>query len=132
MENFLPIINGEIPSVKIYEDNKCVVILDINPVVKGHCLIIPKEVYPTIAECPDELLNHLMGVVKLVDAKLRKVLACEATNIFINNGPAAGQEIPHLHIHVVPRFIDDGKKVQQIHDKYSEGEMFILGRALKI
>jgi len=132
LENFLKIINGEIPSVKLYEDSKCIVILDINPVAKGHCLVIPKQVYSTVGECPTELLSHLFEVVKLVDAKQRKVLACTATNIFINNGKAAGQEIPHLHIHIVPRFENDGKKVVAKHDEYEKGEMLILGQALKI
>jgi len=132
LENFLKIINGEIPSVKLYEDSKCIVILDINPVAKGHCLIIPKQVFATVGECPIELLSHLFDVVKLVDAKQRKVLACDATNIFINNGKAAGQEIPHLHIHVVPRYENDGKKIAAKHDEYVKGEMLILGQALKI
>jgi Diadenosine tetraphosphate (Ap4A) hydrolase and other HIT family hydrolases len=61
---FEMIIKGEIPSVKLYEDDKCIVILDINPVAKGHSLVISKEVYPTIEDCPAELLSHLITVAK--------------------------------------------------------------------
>lgn len=127
---FEMIINGDIPSVKLYEDEKALVILDINPAVKGHALVIAKHPYPVFTECPDEDLAHLMSIAKRVDLKLREVLSCDGTNILINNGPASGQEIPHLHIHVIPRYSNDGQSLGFTKTKYEEGEINKLGEKL--
>lgn len=126
---FDKIIQGEIPSTMIHEDEQCVVIMDINPVIKGHCLVISRKSYPTFSQCPQEELSHLMEIAKAADAKLRDVLCCDGTNIVINNGPAAGQEVPHLHIHVIPRYTG-GKKIVFPHEVYQEGEMKALGEKL--
>ncbi len=125
--------DGEIPSVKIYEDNLCFVILDLAPVNKGHALVISKSASPTFTEVETETLHHMMDVAKLVDKKLRDVLKADGTNIVINNGPASGQEVPHLHIHVIPRYLDDGKNFTFSNkEKYAEGEMVHYGEMLKI
>lgn len=129
---FTKIIKGEIPSTKIYEDNKCIAILDINPNNKGHTLIIPKEEYETVLDCPTDLLQHLITVAKKVANKINQELECDGINISINNKPAAGQEIPHLHVHVIPRYKTDGYKFSFGHVKYSEGEMQDYGKKLKI
>ncbi|MFA6845768.1 MAG: HIT family protein [Sphaerochaetaceae bacterium] len=127
---FSKIIEGEIPSVKLHEDSLCTVILDINPVEKGHCLVIAKQPYPTFSECPDEVLSHMMSIAKQADAMLRKTLGCDGTNIVINNGKASGQEVPHLHIHVIPRYFNDGQKFGFSKKSYTEGEMDKLGKEL--
>lgn len=88
---FTKIIEGEIPSIKLHEDALCTVILDINPVNKGHLLVISREPYPTFSECPQTTLDHLMAIAKLADSKLRTALGCEGTNLLINNGEASGQ-----------------------------------------
>ncbi|MHC1693219.1 MAG: HIT family protein [Sphaerochaetaceae bacterium] len=124
---FSKIIAGSIPSTRLYEDGICIAILDIAPVIKGHALIITREPYATIAECPEAILGHLMGVAKRLDGRMREVLGAEATNIIINNGPAAGQEVPHLHIHVIPRYAKDNKRFFPPKDQYSPGEMAALG-----
>lgn len=127
---FSKIVAGELPAVKLFEDDQCIVILDINPVKKGHALVIAKKPYPTFTQCPDDVLGHLMSVAKQVDAKMRKALSCDGTNILINNGPAAGQEVPHLHIHVIPRYDNDGQKFGFTKETYSEGEMVTFGKRL--
>ncbi|MCQ2411338.1 MAG: HIT family protein [Sphaerochaetaceae bacterium] len=129
---FTKIEQGIIPSTKIYEDELCFVILDINPVKKGHSLVIAKEVYPNIASTPDETLTHMILVAKRIEARQREVLGNQGSNIIINNDPASGQEVPHLHIHVIPRFEGDGRKHFQEHDKYSDGEMKEFGDKLRI
>jgi len=129
---FTKIRRGDIPSTKIYEDDKCFVILDINPVKKGHALVIAAEPYPNIASCPDDVLSHMMLVAKKVESRQREVMGNDGSNIIINNDPASGQEVPHLHIHVIPRFSGDGRKHFQDHDKYDEGEMQKTGALLKI
>lgn len=127
---FTKIIEGEIPSIKLHEDALCTVILDINPVNKGHLLVISREPYPTFSECPQATLDHLMAIAKLADSKLRTALGCEGTNLLINNGEASGQEVPHLHIHLIPRFTDDGKKFAFTKETYADGEMATYGKKL--
>lgn len=129
---FTRIDKGEIPSVKLYEDDVCFVILDINPVLKGHALVISKEPYPNMASCPDDVLGHLMKVAKLVDSRQRVALGAQGSNIIINNDPASGQEIQHIHVHVIPRFDGDGRKYFALHDKYDDGEMQKYGERLRI
>ncbi len=129
---FTKIAAGQIPSTRIYEDELCFVIMDINPVKKGHCLVIAREPYPNIASCPDEVLTHMILVAKKIEARQRQVLGNQGSNIIINNDPASGQEVPHIHIHVIPRFEGDGRKHFQDHDKYDEGEMKAFGDRLRI
>ncbi len=125
--------DNQIPSVKIYEDDLCFVILDLSPVNKGHALVISKEAKPTFDSVDDKTLYHMIDVAKKVDRKMRDVLGADGTNIIINNGPASGQEVPHLHIHVIPRFDDDGKTfVFPSKEKYEEGEMEKYGELLKL
>ena len=129
---FTKIANGQIPSTKLYEDEKCFVIMDINPVKKGHSLVIAREPYPNMASCPDDVLTHMLLVAKKVESKQRAVLGNQGSNIIINNDPASGQEVPHIHIHVIPRFDGDGRRHFQDHDKYAEGEMQALGAKLAL
>lgn len=129
---FTKIAQGAIPSTKIYEDELCFAILDINPVKKGHSLVIAKEVYPNIASTPDETLTHMILVAKKIEMRQREVLGNQGSNIIINNDPASGQEVPHLHIHVIPRFEGDGRKHFQEHDKYEDGEMSQYGDKLRL
>lgn len=129
---FTKIASGAIPSVKLYEDDICFVILDINPVNKGHALVIAKKPYTNAIECPDDVLAHMFSIAKKVDAKQREVLKSDGSNMMINNDPASGQEVPHIHIHVTPRFFNDGKSLAMDHAKYDDGEMQKLGALLKL
>jgi len=104
---FCKIIGGEIPSFKIYEDNKVYAFLDINPVNAGHTLVIPKEHYIVLPQVPDALATHLMKVVKYLSGAIFEMTGAHGINVFQNNGAAAGQEVPHVHFHIIPRFQDD-------------------------
>lgn len=135
MENetlFTKIKKGEIPSVKLYEDDKCFVIMDINPINKGHALVISNDPYPNTVSTPDDVLTHMFLIAKKLDKKQREVFGCEGTNWIINNDRPAGQDIPHLHIHVTPRYLGDGKNHEPSHAKYEEGEIEELGKKLKL
>ena len=103
---FCAIAAGEIPSFKIYEDEFALAYLDINPFTKGHTLVIPKAHSAGIADTPDETLAAIIARVKKVAAHLKATLPCDGFNILQNNGAAAGQTVPHLHFHIVPRFAD--------------------------
>ena len=127
---FTKIILNEIPSVKIYEDELCIAILDIAPVNKGHTLVIVKNEYKTMLECPDNVLSHLITTTKCIAEKMKKKLNFDGFNIMINNGASSGQEVPHLHIHIIPRYDNDGKTPALKKDQYIENEMADFGRIL--
>lgn len=99
---FCRIIAGEIPTQKVYEDDKIVAILDINPLKKGHVLILPKEHYPILALMPQDEMHHLFSLIPEFEQHLRKAMLATHTSIFIANGAAAGQQAGHFMIHMVP------------------------------
>ncbi|MBT3298104.1 HIT domain-containing protein [archaeon] len=105
---FCQIISGQIPSKKVYEDNVCIVVLDINPASSGHCLILPNQHYAIMPQVPETELNHMFKVSKAMSQILLKSMRAKGTNIFVANGAAAGQKAPHFMIHLIPRKDDDG------------------------
>jgi histidine triad (HIT) family protein len=113
MENciFCKIANGEIPSYKVYEDDKALAFLDIAPVSPGHTLIIPKKHFQNMESIPDDELIHSIKVVKKIGQVIKKKLNAPGYNISVNNDPIAGQIVPHLHFHVIPRKEGDGLKL---------------------
>lgn len=100
---FCAIAEGEIPSFKVYEDEEVVAYLDINPMAKGHTLVIPKAHSANLLETGDAALEELMARVKKVAAHIKKALPCDGFNILQNNGEAAGQTVHHIHFHIIPR-----------------------------
>lgn len=129
---FTRIITGEIPSVKLYEDELCLVILDIFPINRGHALVISKKEYETIIDCPEEELSHLVAIARRVAVKMTKELKIDGFNIMINNRPASGQEVPHLHIHVIPRFEGDKKTPIMEKEDYEADQLEEYGRLLRL
>ena len=129
---FEMIIEGKIPSTKLYEDDRCIVILDINPIAKGHALVISKKPYETFTAVGKPTLDHMMDIARRLDAKMREVLKADGTNIMINNSPASGQEVPHLHIHVIPRKSGDGKTPHFSKESYEDGEIMKYGELLSL
>ncbi|MDD6957475.1 MAG: HIT family protein [Sphaerochaetaceae bacterium] len=122
MDIFEEIIKGNIPSSKIYEDEICVAILDINPFEKGHVLLIPKCNESLIENIDSSILSHLAVISAVISKKLRTALNADDTNILINNGPVAGQEIKHTHIHIIPRFKERGGLMTIQKQKYNGDE----------
>jgi histidine triad (HIT) family protein len=104
---FCKIISGDISAAKIYEDDKVFAFLDINPVNPGHTLVVPKEHYIVLPQLPDELAMHLIKVVKYLSGAIFEMTGAHGINIIQNNGAAAGQEVPHVHFHIIPRIQDD-------------------------
>ncbi len=105
---FCKIVSGEIPSIKLFENEQVLAFMDIGPIVKGHALVIPKAHYPTLSQTPDELLAQVIAVVRLIAQAQQEGLGADGVNIHQANGEAAGQVVPHLHFHVIPRFKHDG------------------------
>ena len=102
---FCKIINGEIPSEKIYEDDKVFVFLDINPTTNGDTLIVPKKHYQDFRNIDSELLNHMYDVIKKLYPLYQEKLHCDGLTISHNTD--YGQEIKHFHIHFIPRYTND-------------------------
>ena len=107
MDIFCKIINGEIPSKKLYEDDVVIVIMDVNPSSNGHCLVIPKNHYQDLFDIEEDVLNHIMLVAKEMSLKLKEKLCCEGLTLLQNNG--LGQEVKHFHLHLIPKYNDSEK-----------------------
>lgn len=105
---FCKIVAGEMPCCKVFEDDRALAFMDIMPLNKGHLLIIPKDHYENIFEIEDDLYGHLMSLISRMAKAVRKVVEPDGLNIMQLNGRAANQVVPHLHIHIVPRWTEDG------------------------
>ncbi|MBI1971117.1 HIT domain-containing protein [Candidatus Woesearchaeota archaeon] len=104
---FCKIIAGEIPAKQVFEDEKTLVILDINPATKGHMLVVPKDHYPIMPLIPPAVFDHVARVTKGVMEAAYDAMVCKGVTMFIANGGAAGQQSSHFMIHVIPRDDDD-------------------------
>ncbi|MDP4001235.1 MAG: HIT family protein [bacterium] len=113
---FCKIINREIPADIVYEDEYAVAFLDIRPVSKGHTLLVPKNHSHDLLDSDDETLKNLMFVVKKVSRALLKATGAKAFNLGTNNGEDAGQDVFHLHFHLIPRYKNDQLKGWPHHE----------------
>ena len=107
---FCKIANGEIPSTTLYEDEDFRVILDLGPATRGHALLLPKEHYKNLFELDDETASKVLGIAKKVGAKMVKALHADGFNLVQNNGEPAGQTVFHFHMHLIPRYKNDGNE----------------------
>lgn len=105
---FCQIVAGEIPSRSVYETETAFAFLDVNPLARGHTLVIPKDHYGTVSDLPEDVAGELFQAVRAVTPAVEAATGADATTVAINNGEDAGQEIPHVHFHVVPRQPGDG------------------------
>ena len=108
MNIFEKIIRREIPATVVYEDEDVLAFMDIGPIIKGHTLVIPKTGYDSILVTPEDVLAKLVSVCKRVATAQIRGLGAAGVNIIQNNGSVAGQVVPHIHFHVIPRFEGDG------------------------
>lgn len=105
---FCQIVRGEVPAHKVYENSDTLAFLDIYPMADGHTMVIPKTHAVRLEDLTPELAGKVLQTVQIVTAKIEQALGASATTIGINNGRAAGQIVPHLHVHIVPRYPNDG------------------------
>jgi len=118
---FCKIVAGEIPSAKVFENDDVLVFLDINPINPGHTLVIPKKHYETLDEAPPEVMAKVGAILPQVAAGVQKATGAEGYNLFQANGQVAGQVVPHLHIHIVPRLSTDDFSFGWRQGEYAEG-----------
>lgn len=128
---FLKIIAGEIPSARIYEDDRVVAFLDINPNNKGHALVVPRTKFRNVFDGDPVVLAHMMIVGQKVARALRDALNAEGVNLVMNSEPVAGQEIFHAHLHVIPRFAGDNAFGTFAHRTYEAGEIDAFAEKIK-
>ena len=126
---FCAIVNNEIESFKIYEDDAVLAVLDINPASKGHSFVIPKNHYRFLTYIED--LESIFGVVKLVAEKLYESYKAD-TNILINNGFAAGQKMDHFSINVIPRYEKDKINFSWKPAEISKEDLGKIAKELKV
>lgn len=108
---FCKIVNGVIPSTSIYEDDMFRVILDLSPATKGHALILPKAHFRNVFEMDEETASKLFVVATKVAKAMKETLKCDGLNIVQNNEEVAGQTVFHFHLHLIPRYVDDGQDI---------------------
>ncbi|MAG50913.1 hypothetical protein CL621_04750 [archaeon] len=126
---FCKIAKGEIESKKVYEDNNFMGTLDINPANKGHVIIFPKEHCEFLSDLPNNL--NLFDIIKKLSLIIVKTLKAEGINVIISSGVAAGQKIPHLLIHLIPRFNGDDINFSWNPKKIDDKEMDSIEASLK-
>ena len=123
---FQKIVQGEIPSTSIYEDDRFFAFLDINPVSKGHVLLITKAPYRWLADVPDESISQIFVEAKNIMLAQIKSLGCDFVQVGV-----VGKDVPHFHIHLIPRTLDDTHNELHARYKYVEGQAQIYADKIK-
>lgn len=127
---FCKIISGEIPAVKIYEDDDVLSFLSIAPINKGHTLVIPKKHITNIFDSDKETFSKVMNVVHKLSPFIKDATDASGINIGINNESSAGQEVFHLHVHIIPRFETDNFSSWKNGTYESDEEMEMFGNLI--
>ena len=133
---FCKIANDELPANIIFKNDRIFSFLDIKPVNKGHILISPVNHFEFFTEVSDEVISEMFSLAKRLDIALRKSeYAYEAVNLYMADGTDAGQEVPHVHLHIIPRVKKDGfglKFPANYSDKHDQEELLNIGKHLKM
>ncbi len=128
---FCHIISGKVQSKKVYEDDRCLAILDINPANPGHTLLLPKEHYSIMPQLSEEEIAHLFTVAKTISNASLRALEVQGTNIIVQNGIAAGQKAQHFMIHIIPRKEKDGVNFELPQREIPEDELEAVRKQLE-
>ena len=123
---FCKLANGIFPTNTIYEDEEFRVILDLEPAAKGHALILPKEHYKNLYELPDETAGKVMKLAKKMAIRMTDKLQADGFNLVQNNNEIAGQTVFHFHLHLIPRYNDDGQKIAWKKGSPSTEELAVI------
>jgi len=128
---FCKMVAGQIPSVKVYEDEVVLAFLDIGPLSDGHTLVIPKQHFDKLHECPAEVLGEVCSRLGKIAGAVSDAMGAEGYNLLCNNGRAAGQLVNHLHFHIIPRNTGDGVFNRWPSYKYPEGKAEQIAAKIK-
>ena len=105
---FCRIVDGDIPARVVRETEQTVAFLDANPLAAGHTLVVPKDHYPRVGDMPREVADAVFGEAYELVPRVERAVDADAVTVGVNDGEAAGQEVPHVHVHLIPRFSGDG------------------------
>ncbi|ELZ30405.1 hit family hydrolase, diadenosine tetraphosphate hydrolase [Halogeometricum pallidum JCM 14848] len=105
---FEQIVAGDIPARIVYETDTVLAFLDANPLAPGHTLVVPKEAHERLRDLPDGVATDLWAAVDELGPRVEDAVDADGLTVGVNDGEAAGQEVPHVHVHLVPRFDGDG------------------------
>ncbi len=128
---FCKMVAGQIPVTKIYEDKVVLSFLDIGPISDGHTLVIPKQHFESIHDCPGELLGQVGSCLGEIAKAVSVAMNSDGYNVLCNNGRAAGQLVEHLHFHIIPRSAGDGVFDRWPSYKYQEGQIDIIADRIR-
>jgi histidine triad (HIT) family protein len=128
---FCKIADGEIPCMKVYEDAELLAFLDISPASKGHTLVITKEHFDNFLQVPKDLLGRAYSLAQRIGQVQVAVFHAEGVNVITNVGEIAGQSIKHFHIHVIPRYGQDGLALNFKPNQIEKFNLPVLAEQLK-
>jgi|YelNatPaOPRAMG01_1025707.scaffolds.fasta_scaffold00161_50 histidine triad (HIT) family protein len=118
---FCRIIAGEIPSARLYNDNDVIAILDVNPISRGHSLVIPKHHFEYLEDVNAETFGKVAEVARRLSSHMVETGFCEGNNLFLSNHESADQTVFHIHMHVIPRWTNDGINIASWWKEISHG-----------
>ena len=127
---FCRIAQKQLPASSVYEDEKVMAFLDIRPLNEGHTLVIPKAHYENVFDVPRELNAYIHGVTKQIAIAVKKAMNADGISIIQQNGKAANQDVPHLHVHVIPRY--NGQKMPSFSETSEANREQLSQTATKI
>ena len=128
---FCKMVAGQIPVTKIYEDEVILAFLDIGPVSDGHTLVIPKQHFEKLHDCPSEFLGLVCSRLGKIAGAVTAAMNSEGYNVLLNNGRAAGQLIEHLHFHIIPRNTGDGVFDRWPAYEYEQGKIELIAEKIR-
>jgi histidine triad (HIT) family protein len=128
---FCKMVEGKIPVTKVYEDAVILAFLDIAPVSDGHTLVIPKQHFGKLHECPPELFANVSSMLGKIAKAIADAVKAQGYNVLCNNGSAAGQVVEHMHFHIIPRNADDGVFDHWPSFKYPQGKIEKIADAIR-
>ena len=118
---FCRIVAGEIPSARLYDDSDVIVILDVNPISKGHSLVIPKHHFEYLETVDADTFGKVAEVARRLSSHMVGTGFCEGTNLFLANHETANQSVFHIHMHVIPRRTNDNINIAEWWKEISHG-----------
>ena len=128
---FCKIVAGQIPSSAVLETEDALAFLDIGPLAPGHTLLIPKNHYERVSEMPGEEAGRVLSALPKLCQAVAQATGAEGFNVFQTNGECAGQVVPHVHFHIIPRNPNDGLGFRWKPGKYVGGEMEAMQEKIK-
>ena len=128
---FCKIVSGQIPSLRLFENDSVLAFLDVGPISDGHTLIVPKEHFQRLDKAPPETAAQIARILPMLAAAVQKAVNADGYNLLCNNGTAAGQVVEHLHFHIIPRKQNDGVFDRWPAYKYEEGKADLIARQIK-